>query len=117
MLNNINTDEPCIILIPFTFYLENNEIYDTLKSYMSFSTMSVGFDYERKMMKISPEIPSFIDNDFVKKFIEHYISNIVPININNLNYKIRKYSKASIFNFKRLKILTIIIIISTLYIF
>jgi len=110
ILNDINIDEPCIILIPFTFYLEHTEIYELIKTYIKFSTMSVGFDYEKKILKISPEIPSFIENDFVKKFIQHYISNIVPINIDNLNYKIRKHSKTSLFNLKRLKILTNILL-------
>jgi hypothetical protein len=117
LIDNLKNQEKTILLIPFSYYIENTEIYDILKNNITFSSMSIGLDYEKKIVKLSPEIPSIIENDFVNKFLQHYISNIVPINPSNVKFKIRQHNKSqlTIFNFKRLKIL--IIIVSVLNIF
>ncbi len=117
LIDNLKNQEKTILLIPFSYYIENTEIYDILKNNIKFCSMSIGLDYEKKIVKLSPEIPSIIENDFVNKFLQHYISNIVPINPSIVKFKIRKHNKSqlTIFNFKRLKIL--IIIVSILNIF
>jgi hypothetical protein len=117
LINNLKNQEKTILLIPFSYYNENKEIYDILKNNVKFSSMSIGLDYEKKIVKLSPEIPSIIENEFVNRFLQHYISNIVPINPSNVKFKIRKHNKSqvTILNFKRLKVL--IVIVSLLNIF
>ena len=111
LIDNLKNQEKTILLIPFSYYIENTEIYDILKNNIKFCSMSIGLDYEKKIVKLSPEIPSIIENDFVNKFLQHYISNIVPINPSNVKFKIRQHNKSQlkIFNFKRLKILIVIV--------
>jgi len=117
LINNLKNQEKTILLIPFSYYNENKEMYDIFKNNVKFSSMSIGLDYEKKIVKLSPEIPSIIDNEFVNRFLQHYISNIVPINPSNVKFNIRKHKKSqlTIFNFKRLKVL--IVIVSLLNIF
>ena len=113
LINNLKNQEKTILLIPFSYYNENKEIYDILKNNVKFSSMSIGLDYQKKIVKLSPEIPSIIDNEFVNRFLQHYISNIVPINPSNVKFNIRKHKKSqlTIFNFKRLKVLIVILIL------
>ena len=86
--------------------------------FIKFSSMSIGLDYEKKIVKLSPEIPSIIDNEFVNRFLQHYISNIVPINPSNVKFNIRKHKKSqlTIFNFKRLKVLIVIIALLNIFV-
>jgi hypothetical protein len=118
LINNLKNQEKTILLIPFSYYNENKEIYDILKNNVKFSSMSIGLDYEKKIVKLSPEIPSIIENEFVNRFLQHYISNIVPINPSNVKFKIRKHNKSqlTIFNFKRLKVLIVIVLLLNIFV-
>jgi hypothetical protein len=117
LINNLKNQEKTILLIPFSYYNENKEMYDMLKNNVKFSSMSIGLDYEKKIVKLSPEIPSTIDNGFVNRFLQHYISNIVPINPSNVKFNIRKHNKSqlTIFNFKRLKVLIVIVLLLNIF--
>ena len=118
LINNLKNQEKTILLIPFSYYNENKEMYDMFKNNVKFSSMSIGLDYEKKIVKLSPEIPSIIDNEFVNRFLQHYISNIVPINPSNVKFNIRKHKKSqlTIFNFKRLKVLIVIIALLNIFV-
>ena len=118
LINNLKNQEKTILLIPFSYYNENKEMYDMFKNNVKFSSMSIGLDYEKKIVKLSPEIPSIIENEFVNRFLQHYISNIVPINPSNVKFNIRKHKKSqlTIFNFKRLKVLIVIVLLLNIFV-
>ena len=113
LLNDITTNQnsKCSILIPFNFYKEYPDIYGKLTKKCEFYTMSAGLDYDKHILKVSTEIPSKIDNEFVDKFLTHYISKIIPLNPHYQLSDTKKFtSKIKSYNLYRLFILFILIL-------